>query len=420
MSEHINEIKDLLVQVEQLMAANDDASTQKAKVLMDRVEVLDKLHDRNKSTGPVAYYGNGGRITADSGPGGTNRARTTAPSGEFAMTAGFESAGDYLAAVVREGMANPNVARFQNSQLVSPPSSGGFLVPSEWSTELYGIMLENSIAGRVRNANMTAATMNYPTIDDADHSSAGIAGLEGKWLGEAATMSVDSVTFRSLELSANKLGILCRGSREYFQDGKMAEEFLKQVMSAAADFYLGMAIIRGTGAGQPLDILNAPGKIECSKDTGQTADTITWNNIINMYSYLTVGSKNVFWLASPSAKAQLLNLNQAIGTAGVGFYPALNQAGEVAKLLGFDVVYSEHMNYLGDAGDLALVSGDGYIFGTWGGVVIDTSMHPYFTSDQVAVRIIIRCDGQPVQSQYLTLRDGTHTTSDIVTLAERA
>ena len=42
----------------------------------------------------------------------------------------------------------------------------------------------------------------------------------------------------------------------------------------ALGYFEDVAFISGTGAGQPLGILNAPALVTVSKETGQAADTI--------------------------------------------------------------------------------------------------------------------------------------------------
>jgi HK97 family phage major capsid protein len=334
---------------------------------------------------------------------------------------GFKSLGDFFSSAINMGVADPRVAQtLKAAQRVGLPSEGGFLVPEGFSTALLDFMVEQSpILSRVRRIPMNTSTVKCPALDDRNHSGS-IGGLQGVWLSEAATMNVDTVVHQAIELEAKKIGILVRGSREYFQDGVTAEQFIRAVMTRATSFYIDQALVKGTGAGQPLGLLNAPGKVSVTKLGGQTADTFLYENACAMFQALDPAAKGAFWLVSPSVKTQLLIMGVNVGTGGIAYFPALNQAQDITTLLGLPVFYSEHCSVLGDEGDVILVNPGGYVVGMRQEIQVDLSPHVYFTSDEIALRIICRLDGQPTQSTTLTLSDGVTVVSDIVTLAARA
>ena len=65
-------------------------------------------------------------------------------------------------------------------------------------------------------------------------------------------------------------------------------------------------------------------------------------------------------------------------------------------LLGRPVIMSEKTpGILGDKGDLSLVDWSFYLLGIRDNLMIDTSDHVKFTSDQTTVRAIARNDGRP-------------------------
>ena len=181
-------------------------------------------------------------------------------------------------------------------------------------------------------------------------------------------------------------------------------------------------MIRGTGAGEPLGIINAPCKIEVSKEVGQVADTIVFENILAMEERLcTSPPGQCMWLVSRGAMRQLRELHQAVGTGGsnVGLLKNGNIAGEpVETMLGMPVYKSNWCSALGDAGDIVLVNAGGIVCAIAKDLTIDISGHSRFEYDQSSVRVICRWDSQPVLSDPVTPEYGS-TISSVVTLEAR-
>jgi HK97 family phage major capsid protein len=60
-----------------------------------------------------------------------------------------------------------------------------------------------------------------------------------------------------------------------------------------------------------------------------------------------------------------------------------------------------------------------YVVGLREEMRVDLSQHLYFTTDEVAARLIERHDGQPLWADPLTLEDGSTQVSPFVALAAR-
>jgi len=175
----------------------------------------------------------------------------------------------------------------------------------------------------------------------------------------------------------------------------------------------------GTGVNQPLSILNGPGTLSTSKETGQSADTFVWENAVAMAKLFNPGAEGR-WVFSPSLRDQIYKMSLAVGTGGSSVYPNANSAKEAGlSLLGFPVEFSEHCNVAGDKGDAFLISGKSYALALRSDMRIEASSHLYFQTDQVAFKATMRCDGMPINTSALTLADGTSQVSDFVTLDAR-
>ena len=178
------------------------------------------------------------------------------------------------------------------------------------------------------------------------------------------------------------------------------------------------------GAGRPLGFMNSDCKITVSKESSQTADTITFNNVASMMARLNPASiPTAVWLANIACLPELLKMSVPIknvaGTENVGGSGAgLIYNPTERKLLGLPVLFVEYCEGLGDEGDLVLCDLGEYL-------MIDramqgtSSIHVRFAYDETAFRFIYRCDGQPAQKTALTPYKGTATTSPFIALQAR-
>jgi HK97 family phage major capsid protein len=195
------------------------------------------------------------------------------------------------------------------------------------------------------------------------------------------------------------------------------------VFGSELAFAVGAALVRGTGAGQPLGLINSPAAVTISKESGQTAATLTSANIVKMWArrFAMGPASNYVWLINQDVSPQLHLLTLGIGTAGVVTYlpPGGLSAKPYATLMGAPVLESEWCSTLGTVGDVILVDLSQYVTINQGGVQSMSSMHVYFLSDQHSFRSTVRMDGSCWQADPLTPFQGTNTQSPIVLLESR-
>jgi HK97 family phage major capsid protein len=179
------------------------------------------------------------------------------------------------------------------------------------------------------------------------------------------------------------------------------------------------SIIRGSGAGQPLGILNAGSLITVDKEAGQDADTLVTENLVNMWARLLPRSKqNAVWLINPSIEPQLYQLALSVGTGGLPvFLPAGGMsATPYMSLLGRPVIPCESCSTLGDLGDIILADlGAGYVLAEKaGGAKFAQSIAVRFVYDELAFRLTYRFDGAPMLASAITPAQGVDTMSHFV------
>jgi len=302
----------------------------------------------------------------------------------------------------------------------SVPSDGGFLVPTQQAAQIHAVSLENELVlPRCFVQPMTSNECKIPAMSIGDHSTALMGGFSASYTDELGTISEANPKTRAMVLNAKKLTCLIRFSNELAADIPGSESQITNLCGKGLAWYRDRSFLKGTGAGQPLGILNSPCLIEVAAEDGQTPDTIVYENLTNMMARMFAGSfNNSVWVCHQTVIPQLLQLSISIGTGGY-YLPVMTESNGQFKMLTRPVVFTEKTEPLGSKGDIMLCDFSQYVVGLRQGLRFDTSIHVGFTTDELLARLIERHDGMPLWSEPLTLEDGSTTVSPFVTLAAR-
>ncbi|HEY1380914.1 MAG TPA: phage major capsid protein, partial [Gemmataceae bacterium] len=160
--------------------------------------------------------------------------------------------------------------------------------------------------------------------------------------------------------------------------------------------------------------------IAVAAESGQPADTIVYENIVNMYARMLPSSLNKgVWIVSPDTIPELYTMALSVGTGGNSVF-IVNAAGPgPTTLFGRPIIVSEKANVLGDRGDIAFVDLSYYLIGDRQSMSASSSTDWKFGNDQTAFRIIQRVDGRPWIQSPITPRNGGNSLSPFVELAAR-
>jgi len=346
--------------------------------------------------------------------------------------------GEFLQAVVRAATSGGQV----DSRLVlsaeerqmgmseGVPSDGGFLVQTDFITELLKLTHDAAVLAPKTRLISIGPNFNGLTINAIAESSRATGsrwgGVRGYWLGEAGAKEASNPTLRQMELKLKKMAALCYATDENLQDAPALEGLIRLAFSEEFAFMLDNAIFEGNGVGQPLGIMNSPALVTVAAEVGQPANTILFENIVNMYSRGYGRSRpNMVWLINQDIEPQLFAMSLAVGVGGIPVYlPANGLAGSpYGSLLGRPVIPIEHASTLGTTGDIMLADLSQYLridkSGAGGGIQAATSIHIKFLYDETAFRFVYRVGGQPMWSLPLTPFKGANTLSPFVVLATR-
>jgi HK97 family phage major capsid protein len=305
------------------------------------------------------------------------------------------------------------------------PSDGGFLLQPDYSSELITAAYAASpVVSRVRRIpigpNANGLVMN--AVKESSRVSSIWGGIIMYWLDEAADKTPSAPKLRKIELKLKKVAGLWYATDELLQDATALSAVANAGFTEALDMSMEGVILRGSGVGQPLGILLSGCLISVGKETGQLADTIQAENIVNMFARMWPrGMSNAIWLISQSILPQLMFMTMpGLPTIPLYMPPGGLSVAPYGTLMGRPVFAIENCSKLGDKGDIIFADLSQYLLIDKGGPQTASSIHVKFVSDETAFRIVYRTDGQPVWVEALTPKDNSSTVSPFITLDERA
>ena len=336
----------------------------------------------------------------------------------------FGTVGELLQAVQRGSDVRLQAAATGLNEGV--PSEGGFLVQSDFATELTNkAFTTGQLASRVRvqeiGPNSNGLKLNLAA--ETSRASSRYGGIIAYWAAEAALKTDSAPKFRQWDYNLQKLIGLFYATDELLQDATAITSVVNEWFGDEFGFQLDDAIYNGNGAGKPLGILAAPALVTVAKEAGQAAATIVAANLQKMYSRMPAGSLgNAAWFINQETWPQLFALSQAVGVGGVPmFIPAGGMSATPAgTLLGRPIVPIEQAAALGTVGDIAFCDFSQYLAIRKGGTQAASSIHVRFLYDESVFRFVLRFNGAPIPNSPLTPYKGTATVSPFIALATRA
>ena len=306
------------------------------------------------------------------------------------------------------------------------PSQGGYLVPVQFGEMLFQAALEESIVRpRARYQPMASNRIEINADVDKNHAANFFGGVQIYRSGESGQMTASNPTYERIALTLHKVTGLVHVTNELIDDSPMAVEAdVSRKFSQSIAFVMDDDFLNGTGANQPLGVINAsnPALITVGAVSGQGANTVIAENLRDMWSRMYArGKRTAIWLANDDVFPQLFGMVLTVGTAGV---PVWMPAGGISNapyetLMGRPLLYTEKCQALGTAGDIALVDLGAYLVagkGNSNAPNVATSIHLRFDYDEQSFRFTMRYDGQPLWTSPLTPKYSTVTVSPFLVL----
>jgi HK97 family phage major capsid protein len=365
--------------------------------------------------------------------GGLRNTRLTSP--EERARWGFRDFGEFCNAV-RTAATNPTSpdARLIANALTTYGSEGvgadgGFAVPPEWrSSIMEAIAGEDTLLARTDQQSATGNSITFPVDETTAWQTTG--GILAYWDSEAATMTQSKPSLKEVTVKLHRVTALVPVTDELLEDASAMGNYVSKKAGEKIAFKVNDAIVNGTGAGQPLGIMNAPCKVSVAKVTSQVAATFHADNAVAMMARMPAQSfGRSVWLINQDVVPQILRLGFAVTTAagtasggGALYLPpnGLANSSTYGSLLGRPIIVTEACATLGTVGDVILADLSQYLSVVKaGGIRSDTSIHLWFDQNTTAFRFVLRMNGQPWLSAAIARKNGSNTLSHFVSLDTR-
>lgn len=302
-------------------------------------------------------------------------------------------------------------------------ASGGFLVPAEFIAQLYAVMAETSfVRPRATKIPMRRRQINIPVLDQTS-TTAGVphwfGGMLFYWAEEAEEKTESDPSFRKIQLVAHKLIGYTRASDELVADSAVSLDALLTGplgMAGGASWHEEYAFLNGTGAGQPLGVINAGATITVAR---QAQLVFGYVDLVNMYESLYPGhsAATTCWSITQSGMS---NLMQIVDPNGNYIWQPNAREGLPQTIFGLPVIFTEKQPRVGTTGDVVLTDWRYYLIGDRQAVTIESTKFDRWRWDETSWRMVHRVDGQPWLSSPLYLQDGTTTVSPFVILGSKS
>lgn len=405
--------------IEDMTKIADDMSK-----INDNIAAMERILDESRKHAEPAGYD--GALHADDDKGDGAKA---AKQGEDCKL--FASLGDQLKSIYnfrKNGVKDERLLKVNNAVLGANEgvgADGGFAL----QTDFAGMILESAVQQSPLLNRLDRYTCSNPanairflSADETDVSTSVFGGVQMYWASEGSTVAASHPKLREMKMDLEKMMGFAYCTDEMLQDTTFMTGFFSNAFALAADRLLTEGVISGDGVGKPLGILKSDALITVAKESGQTAGTLTGDNVVKMQARaMPRGRERLVWLMHPDLEEQLPYLALQSGGAAKFLWNPEGGLGnfDTQRVLNKPVLFEDCCSALGSAGDVLLVDPLQYILLTKGTAKQDWSVHVEFLTDQNCFRMVYRCNGAPKIHKPLTIKNSSKTRSPFVTLAAR-
>lgn len=342
-----------------------------------------------------------------------------ANDGGFSGNKGFT---DFLKAVRNNDIRALDNCQVTEKDISTNVAPGSFIVPSKFVAQMIDFVSEESIvmprAKQYKLARGQGSELTVPCYEAYDFTGGAVSGISLAFTPEGESISETSPTLRQISLKLNKISGYCEVTDESLLSSAInASELVSNLFGRALAWKLDRHfILDGTGAGQPKAIINGNDFLVQDGETGQDASTVKVENISGMLKKLHVGAwGKALFIANVSTIDDLMRLAWAVGTSYIPC-PAYNTKTGKWNIMGIDLKFSQHTNYIGSANCLILADFSRYIVLTRDQMSI--KFDPYSQAVSGKNRYIFNyfVDAQSADSAVTEYADETSQTSCFIGL----
>ena len=335
---------------------------------------------------------------------------------------GFKTRYHFIKAVVSQGMGHePEELKRYNSSVAMVAKTNGYV--SEGDFAQGGAFIPVAFLKEVQERSLEEEIV-YPRVDmklpmetnrilvpcdvDKDHTYSFFGTGTGTGIivnrqAENGLLAETSPGTGQVALTLHNISGMVRISNEMLQDSPFAMDvWLTNKFVQAIHFSRDYDYLFGDGVNQSHGMLHAANPCLYTV-TRNTSTRVLWDDIKAMKQCMPQQLwASAIFLANHELYSELASMNQVVAFGGIPVWlPGTGFSGAAGapfdSLLGRPLIFSEKMQALGTAGDIALVSFRPYMIAEKnnGDVAVASSIHLYFNYNQMAFRYTLRTDGAP-------------------------
>lgn len=298
---------------------------------------------------------------------------------------------------------------------------GGFLLPVGFSPTIMAVNPEaDPTAGLTTKIPMSAAQVPINARVDKNHSSSVSGGFTVGRRAETQAATSSRQSYEQVVLNAHSLMGIAYASEELL--ARSPQSFAAIIEAGFRDEFPAKMLsekLSGIGVGCYEGAISAPATVSVSKETGQAAATILFENLAKMRSRCW-GYSSAIWLYNHDCLPTLMNIVQAVGTGGVPAWQPSGRDDRPDMLFGRPAYPTEFLPAVGTVGDILLGNWSQYLEGTLTPLQSAESMHVRFENHERVFKFWTENDGRCWWRSALTPKVSTTTLSPFVTLATRS
>lgn len=342
-------------------------------------------------------------------------------SGYFTVDGGkadpeIKSVGDLLISVARNDVKRLRDVYEIKLQSTASGDQGGYLIPETTLTNLgLDISLLSGLTSRVRRVPVPtpsgkAPIRNYRVTPAGSGQSASASGVASQKRAEGGSYGNETVLLDEIQYDTTDFASgVAKATREQMRAAAMIENLLREAIAEDVANREEWAILRGTGAGEPLGVLNWAGLVLVTEDTGGAFAAADSDEMVS--HFLAKGNPNPMWTYHNSIYTSLSPFVRENTTVQ-------GNRGQMVSTVfhGYPHMPSQHLPLIDTDGYIVLGDWNKYVIFEFEGLYIHFSEHRFIDEGKVAWFFGKNIDGKPIMPDAITLADGSFQLSPFVAM----
>lgn len=234
--------------------------------------------------------------------------------------------------------------RAMTSGITGGGDTGGHLIPESWENRILEREREHFVMRRLADVQTSATDRNIPVADDYG---------ESDWIDEGGKYPESDAKFDTMQMTAHKLGRICKVSEELLQDNAYnLEQWLINAFAYTNGLAMEKAYIDGDGTKKPKGFLRNAENVEAG------AAALAYDDLLKLFAALKTGYyTNAHWLMNVNTLTAVMKLQDKSGSYLYQPFVPKKQTDPLGQILGKPVVLSTLMPDIG-AGKTPVAFGD--------------------------------------------------------------